>query len=625
MKKKAILFLSAFIGLIILLSVTTNNPDDIGAANTVSLFTQDANQFTSSAEALYKSLKLIDKDTLTVLHARNCLKTCRMRYKTIAFFTSYFFPSETAMYNAAPKYEVEEPELELVEPMGLQQIETLLFDDDILAHKTELLAQADALYSSAKDMPALLYQFKANDKQVLESVRIELIRINTLYISGYDAPLLKSGITETLETSRAIREVLQPYFAHGKNKSKVLAQTLDSAIRYLNAHQEFDSFDRMEYLQRYALPMQQELGDFIKKENLELNTTTYLNYNAPNIFSRGFLRPWDSIPAVNRAELTALGKKLFFDPLLSGNLKVSCATCHRPENYFSDGLVKSASIITDSILKRNTPTLLYAGLQHTQFWDGRAQGLAEQAKTVVLNPLEMGGKNELLYKNIIKQPRYSKDFETLFPKNKKGEKDIDRVAGALSAYVTSLSPLNSPFDRYISGDKKAMTPAQVKGFNLFMGKAQCGTCHFVPYFNSLVPPFYDISELEILGTTQTDNLKSPENDTDMGRYGLYQIKYYKQAFKTPTVRNAQKTAPYMHNGAFRTLEGVLDFYNKGGGNGLGLTVEEQTLPSKPLNLSAQESDQIIRFINSLTDKPVATARHVSIPGAQNRPSHTLNN
>lgn len=609
MKQKAILFFSAFAGLIILLSVTSFSNDDIGAANTVSIFSKNADTFTSSAEELYTAIKLIDKDSLSVLHARNCLKNCRLHYKSIAFFTSYFFPSETKMYNAAPKFEVEEPELELVEPMGLQQIEALLFESDVPAHKSELLAQADALFISVKDLRSLLYQFKASDAQVLESIRIELIRVITLYISGYDAPLLKTGITETLETSKVMNEVLQPYFKHDYIKSEVLAQTLKTSIQYLEAHQQFDSFNRMEYLQKYALPMQQQLGVFIKIQKLELNTSAFLNYNASNLFSRDFLKTWDSIPAPRKQQLAVLGKKLFFDKTLSGNLKVSCATCHQPEKYFTDGMAKSPSIIKDTILKRNTPTLLYADRQHFQFWDGRARNLVEQVKNVVFNPLEMEGSKELLYKNVIQNAQYQKTFETIFPGEKTEEQHIDDIATAIAAFVAGLNPLNSAFDHYISGNKQAMTPAQVKGFNLFMGKAQCGTCHFAPYFNSLIPPLYDISELEILGTTKTDNLKAPEYDTDMGRYDLYRIHYYKQAFKTPTVRNAQKTGPYMHNGAFPTLEGVLDFYNKGGGNGVGLNIAEQTLPSKSLNLSKEECGEIIQFINSLTDEPLTAVKH----------------
>ena len=146
-----------------------------------------------------------------------------------------------------------------------------------------------------------------------------------------------------------------------------------------------------------------------------------------------------------------------------------------------------------------------------------------------------------------------------------------------------------------------MTQVQVDGFNLFMGKAQCGTCHFPPFFNSLLPPFYDISEVEVLGTTETDDLELPVLDSDAGRYDLYHIRYYRGAFKTPTVRNVARTAPYMHHGTFDSLATVMDFYNRGGGKGLGLDVQDQTLPSKPLDLSIREIDSIILFLESLTD------------------------
>lgn len=577
MQRKILLFFLVTVSMVAMLSLSANKTKDIGVENTIALFSRNTAQFTASLESLHAALKSLDQDSMSVLKARSCLKKCRMYYKSISFFSAYFFPSETAMYNAAPKYEVEEPELELVEPMGLQQIEALLFDEPVQAHKTELLAQSDALYSSVKDLKTLLYQFSANDRQILESIRIELIRINALYISGYDAPLLKTGISETLESSKTIQMVLQPYFEHGQDKAKVLAKTLQRAIDYLSVHQQFDTFDRMEYLVGYALPLQQQLGIFIRDEGLELNTSTHLNYNAPNLFSPGFLNAWDSIPEARRADLAKLGEKLFFDKSLSGNLKVSCSTCHKPEHYFTDGNIKSSSIVRDSVLKRNTPSLLYAGKQHSQFLDGRAGNLVSQIKEVLFNPLEMAGKRELLNKN------------------------IDETALALSAYVASLNPLNSAFDRYLAGNKKAMTTTQIKGFNLFMGKAQCGTCHFAPYFNSLVPPYYKVSELEIIGTTKDDNFEKPDYDDDMGRFDLYKIKFYKRAFKTPTVRNTEKTAPYMHNGSFKTLESVLDFYNKGGGAGLGLSIPEQTLASKPLNLSKEECNQIIQFINSLTD------------------------
>jgi cytochrome c peroxidase len=577
MKYSTILFFLITAVSVILFSGAALKSKDIGAENATVLFGKDAAALSLSLADLCKAVDLLDADPLTLQKAKASLRSCRVRYKRIAFFTSYFFPSETAMYNAAPKYEVEEPELELVEPMGLQQIEALLFEDNLLAHKNELQLQTRALYSSVKDLKNLLYQFKADDRQVLESIRLELIRMVTLYISGYDAPSLKTGIRETMVASIAIRTVLQPYLVRNQSTGKILAEKLNSTINYLGAHQDFDSFNRMEYIVRYANPLQKELGLFIERAGLEHNTSVYLNYNVANLFSKGFLKNWDSVPEIKRAALAVKGKKLFFDTSLSGNLKVSCASCHQPEHYFTDGKVRSPSLIADAILKRNTPTLLYAGFQHSQFWDGRARNLVEQVKTVVFNPMEMGGKRAVL------------------------DKRIDSSAMAIAAYLASLNPLNSAFDRYLQGNRNAMSKDQVKGFNLFMGKAQCGTCHFAPYFNSLVPPFYDISEIEILGTTKDDEFSKPAYDTDMGRFDLYKIRYYQRAFKTPTVRNAQMTAPYMHNGKFRSLESVLDFYNKGGGNGLGLNIEDQTLPSKPLNLTKKECNQIIQFINSLTD------------------------
>lgn len=602
MKKGTALFFYILSLLVILLSVSAFDRADIGATDATAAFRTNTGAFVQSVIELNNAVKAMNHDSLSIAKAKAALLNCRLHFKSIACFAAYFFPSETKVYNAPPKYEVEEPELELEEPMGLQQIEALLFDHHPLADKAALLVQIDAMYTSAKDLTSLLYNFKANDRQVLESLRLELIRIATLYISGYDAPLLKSGIQESLQASLTLHETLQPYLDIKNPESKILAQTLDRSVAYLSVHPDFDSFDRLAYLTQFNLPLQQQLGALIKRLHLELNTTAYLNYNTDNIFSAGFLNHWDSIPERQRSSLAALGKRLFFDPALSGNLHVSCNTCHQPEKYFTDGQFRSPSLLHHSVLKRNTPTLLYAGYQHMQFWDGRAPDMVTQIKTVLYNPLEMGGSFKSLQKNIYKNPRYRLTLNSLMRNDMVAKSEVDVIASALAVYVGSLAPLNSPFDRYLRGEKTSMTVNQIKGFNLFMGKAQCGTCHFAPYFNSLTPPLFDVSETEILGTPRTGQLDKPETDPDAGRYDLYQIRYYRQAFKTPTLRNIQKTAPYMHNGAFKTLESVLAFYNKGGGNGIGLKNEDQTLPSAPLHLSAQETNQIIQFMNALTDE-----------------------
>ncbi len=196
---------------------------------------------------------------------------------------------------------------------------------------------------------------------------------------------------------------------------------------------------------------------------------------------------------------------------------------------------------------------------------------------------------------------YPQDFSKAFPGKKDSPVVIDQVAMAIATFIRTLSPMNSPFDRYIAGDQRAMTQDQIHGFNLFMGKAQCGTCHFAPLFNGLRPPLYDLTEYEALGVPAADDLHSPRQDGDSGRFGVYPIPFYQQAFKTPTLRNVAVTAPYMHNGSMRSLEKVMEFYNKGGGRGLGLTTPQQTLPAEPLHLSAKEIQQIILFLHALTD------------------------
>lgn len=587
------------------LSLRVSCPSDasVGVTHTLEQFKNGMDDFVHSNEQLHSAIRALNADSATIAEAQKALVECRLSYKRIAFLTSYFFPSETRFYNAAPKFEVEEPTLELVEPMGLQQIETLLFDDDVLAQKADLLVQSEAMLSSARDMHALLFGIQITDAQVLESVRIELIRMSALYISGYDAPMLKSGIAETLEATNAIRNVLLPYLVAHPEQSKSFEMLLTNSQNYLKAHQHFDSFDRMAYLRRFALPMQKEFRDFVAALGMVINTTKYLNYEAPHIYGKDALRSWenDSIHPSRQKALAEMGRTLFFDKSLSGDASTSCATCHQPQNYFTDQLKKSPSLVRDSILKRNTPTLLYAGWQHTQFWDGRVASLKDQIHHVVFNPLEMNGKEASLTGNVLLNDKYRSFIKASFPDKNPRECGIGEVSEALAVFLKQLSPMDSPFDRYIDGEQTALTDRQVNGFNLFMGKAQCGTCHFPPFFNSLLPPLFDISEVEVLGVTTTDDFDNPQLDSDSGRFDLYKMKYYKGAFKTPTVRNAAKTGPYMHNGSFNSLAKVVDFYNKGGGRGLSLPVEEQTLSANPLNLSDREAEDIILFLESLTD------------------------
>jgi cytochrome c peroxidase len=536
-----------------------------GVANAVEYFKTEAPVFARCCAGLHTAIRTMDlHNGRSVADVRRRLIECRAAWKRIEPFLEYFFRTSSRIYNRAPKFEAEEPGMEYQTPLGLQVIETLLYETNTPDRPRQLLEQSSAVASSASDLNALLYDLHAGDEQILESLRIELIRIITLDITGYDAPYLKTGIAEAYESLLSIKHQLEPYDPAGS-----LQSCLDSSITYCRMHGNFDTFDRLHFLKYYALPLQRQLNLLIRQKNLRLNTGKVTNYTdlfSPDAFITG---PSDTALITN-------GKRLFYDRSLSGNGQRSCATCHAPEKKFTDGLTTPLAFDGHSRLGRNAPSLLYAGFQHRQFWDGRAASLEDQIATVLRDPKEMHSTRP----------------------------DITSIARDIAAYIRTLHPQNSPFDNYIEGGPDSLlTVRQVRGGNLFMGKAQCATCHFMPLFNGLIPPDFAVTEFEVLGTTRTDRLDKPQLSKDQGRYNVYSLPFFKGAFKTPTVRNTAVTAPYMHNGAFHSLEKVLEFYNKGGGQGLGLNIPSQTLSPHALGLTKKEMQDIIQFLNALTDNP----------------------
>ena len=544
------------LGFVAVPRLITPRPTSDGVRSAMEYFTARSRDFATSCTALRRS---IESPSFSPSAARLQLVECRIQYKKIESFLEYFFRSSSTIYNRPPKFEAEEPGMEYQSPVGLQVIESLLFEDSV--DRTSLLQQASAIESSAADLPALLYDFKGSDQQVLESLRLGLIRIIALDITGYESPLLKSGIAESGAALESLSQQLQPFLQASSTRTDSLSHFLQKALAFTRDNIDFDAFDRLAFLQTAALPLQRQLRDLITNNGLGLNTNPSLNYDAGNIFSPDALIP----PGLPAHGLIQKGRQLFFDPTLSINSQKSCASCHNPKNAFSDGLPKSLAFDNHSLLDRNTPTLLYSGYQHSQFWDGRAPDIETQIRSVLANPKEMNADT------------------TEFSKHG----GIDSIVAALSAYLRSLHPLNSPFDRYLRGERGAISDQAKKGANLFMGKAQCATCHFIPLFNGLIPPCYAHTEFEVLGTP----------DSDAGRFNIYPFPFYKGAFKTPTVRNAALTGPYMHDGSFQNLDTVLNFYNKG------------TLSSPPLHLTSDEISDIILFIHTLTDNiPVTYTR-----------------
>jgi cytochrome c peroxidase len=545
--------------------------------------------FAASVHQLKMSIDQIDPtDRLTVQPVIESLKSCRLHYKKISFFLDYFYPQQGKLFNAPAKKEVEEPYMEFEESQSFQRIESILYGPNPQKNKSALQNLSVVLDESAADLPAMYFGFTATNAQLTESLHLELIRIMTLYITGYDAPDLKTGILETrssLETISSMAKLLfQPATAEAVVFDSMLIQTIKFTLLT-----DFDHFDRLDFLTEFALPLEEQLNKCIVSYGWQLSTVTTLNYNAKNLFQGEY----NLDGAKPSAAMIELGRKLFFEKALSGNGIRSCASCHRPDKYFTDQMVSNRKINNDGFLRRNTPTLYYVSDQSSQFWDGRAATVSEQIGDVLTNREEMNASIPGIKRRLTQNTTYQSLFQDSVT--------LKQIEDALSAYLHTLQPMNSPFDRYIYGDHQALTIEQKNGFNLFMGKAQCGTCHFAPIFNGSTPPFFNRTEYEVLGVPGLSSSLKNIPDKDLGRFEQFPISFYKRAFKTPTVRNTVQTGPYMHNGRFRSLFEVLDFYNRGGGAGIGLSSPEQTLSTKPLHLSKKEINEIISFLGALTD------------------------
>jgi cytochrome c peroxidase len=246
------------------------------------------------------------------------------------------------------------------------------------------------------------------------------------------------------------------------------------------------------------------------------------------------------------AERVELGRNLFFDPRLSSNGKVSCATCHPPERAFAGGEPPPRGV-TGTPLRRRPPTLINRAYGRSQFLDGRAATLEAQISGPVSAPDEMGSTPTATAGAIAKIAGYAPLFETAF-----GDREItyDRIAKAIATFERTILSGNSPYDRYVNGDKHALSPAAKKGLEIFMRTGECSECHKGPNFTD--------ERFASLG------IGPDGTPPDTGLEGITHKTRDEGKFKVPTLREVEHTGPYMHDGRFRTLDDVLEFYRKGG-------------------------------------------------------------
>lgn len=514
-----------------------------------------------------------------------------------------------------------------MDPIGLQRIEEMLdenaSEEDINLELRKLSYVFKSYYHYAKNL-----EFDASI--FFLALKSELIRIQTQGITGFDTPVYSNCLEESARALEGMRHYLKPFFASMPEKSTDLVKSLEQTIGYLNQNKDnFEKFDRFTFIKHYVNPLHERLLKFqkdIEVENVspEKDNLFAINQDATNIFDKNFLNPYffhKSRKAYPKDKVINLGKLLFFDPVISGNNKRSCASCHNPDHAFAETLKTSLSFNGKTHLSRNAPTLINTAFQNKFQLDGRAENPERQMHLVMFSPDEMGNNQANLINTLNDSEEYRRLFNEAFTEDDKHtEINFSMVKYALGAYIRSLVALDAPFDRYMRGETNEISPSVVNGFNLFMGKAACATCHFAPVFNGTVPPQFSDTEIEVLGVTKTDDFKNPTLDSDLGAWVIGQSDYHKFGFKTPTVRNVEFTAPYMHNGAYKDLETVMEFYKKGGGVGLGLDVPYQTLPFDNLSLNEQEIKDLVKFMKALTDTTGLTQQPKALPKFENKPA-----
>ncbi len=337
------------------------------------------------------------------------------------------------------------------------------------------------------------------------------------------------------------------------------------------------------------------------------------------------------VPADNpqTPEKIALGKRLYEDVRFSSTGKVSCATCHLDTKAFTDSPLKVSVGINDLRGTRNAPTVLNSAYNKTQFWDGRSPDLEDQAQHPFLNPVEMGlASHQPILDIIAADAEYGRGFVEVFGVSG-GDVKIEHVLKAIAAFERTVISGDSAFDRYyFGGDEKALTDAQKRGFQLFLGQARCASCHALEQTSALFTDhrFHDIgvgvNELgdrivplakafEIAKGKGADVdvavLTNPDT-SHLGRFVVTDALSDLGAFKTPTLRNIAVTGPYMHDGSITTLREVILHYNNGG----AIDPAQAITPFlsggiRPLGLDFKQIEDLVAFLEALTSPAFAPA------------------
>lgn len=552
----------------------------------------------------------------------NCVLFTRARneYKHIEMVIEYVYPFYAKYFINGPpnfKHDIENGN-KVFAPHGFQFLEPIFFGLDKGCTKGQILDEINLLKETLNRTWKKFKSVVPSNEQYFDMMQLEILRIITLNINGYDASITQSNIRETHNALQGIKELIIWLAKNSEVNSnlKPLIQKLQMTQTYLSLNPDYISFNRLIFITDYIKPLYKELCLLRLRMKVAQTPVKYaVNLNEPILFSKMFFnRDYFSVnlnDSSKSKEQAELGRLLFFDPILSANNKRACASCHKPQFGFADSVKANLEISGLKRLKRNTPSLINVMYQRSFFYDGRSLQMEDQVSDVLHALNEMNNKPEVIVKRLKDSPGYLQKFRNAY----KGTEDtlvtFYAVLKAISEFEKTIVSNNSRFDQYLQGNKKALSINEINGYNLFSGKALCGTCHFLPLFNGTTPPVYAENEFEVIGTTLGPGSKTL--DSDSGRYNITQKEIHIRAFKTPGLKNIALTAPYMHNGAFNTLEEVIEFYNKGGGFVAVPAIQNQTLPFDSLQLTAKEKADIKSFLIALTDKIKKEIKPAQLP------------
>jgi cytochrome c peroxidase len=505
----------------------------------------------------------------------------RRELKTLAWTFPLFFDATTIEQITNSKF------------WAVKQQETgLVFEETGLLQMAELDQDYSALRREGGQWLAELREQLASVEitfsDVVMAMAMDIYQQYFLYLTGYD-------LIDTEQLLEEYRLVLQNYvellLILKRNASDPQKKQIRKIIRILKrtarftAQYAFEGLDRVGLFKKHLIPLQEHLR--LLASSL---ATPMPRWAEPfNWSSEPFTDDWlrsevfTTTGNDQRDSLIALGALLFVEPMLSGNNKRACISCHKPSKAFSDGRQTSLGFDFSAKLSRNAPTLVNTVFSQGFGHDLTFRTLDEQILSVINHHQEFRSSMQEVVTKLSTSKGYQTKFQTCFP----GSSSIDsaQVLTALSSYMESLVFQNSPFDRYMRGESDWIEPAVLSGYNLFMGKASCGSCHFAPLFSGLKPMTYQVQEYQsgFYHRIENDQLKKNQDAglaNSSVKKGKADADQYEFFFKTPTLRNLAYTIPYLHDGTCISLDSLLVHYHylvptKNGTNPAGQVLEER--------------------------------------------------